>query len=185
MNEPNGVIAGLLALSIAAGTKEVLNPATGQYECINNLDLSEARHMAIDSGEVLWPGAGGADVTLFDYEVPANQCLVVDYVSLYTCAADESSAAVDFGINWYATSFWQQVIGDTAFPIGQTVGSQTIFNRPVFMVFAEKSTPQIVVEKNASTQTNESRILCATMNAYQCPSNWLNLFKRYQTITVL
>lgn len=174
MNEPNSIIAGLLALSVAAGTKT--DPVTGK--CSNKLDLPEAKSTII-SGTVLWPGAAGADVTLFNYQVPANQCLIVDYVCLASCDASEASAALDYGINWNATAYWQTLINGTATRITNEVGSQNIFNRPIFMVFASGTTPQIVIKKNASTQANQSRLLLASMNAYQCNSNLFSIFNQY------
>lgn len=180
MNEPITVGGGLLTLSLLAGTKTEIDQVTGKVTCKNVLDLPEARHTAL-SGTALWPGAGGADVTLFGFTVPVGQILIVDYVSMFSCAADQSTAQVDFGINANISAYWQYTLNGTVTTLGIPTGAQNLFNRPCFLVFPSGSIPQIVLGDSAA-QTDQSRRILATANAWQCAENLYQIFRRYQTV---
>lgn len=180
MNEPITVGGGLLTLSLLAGTKTEID-ATGKVTCKNVLDLPEAKHVAL-SGTVLWPATAAGNATLFGtYTVPPGQILIVDYVSLFNSIADESSSAIEFGINANVATYWQYTIASGITRLGQATGAQNVFNRPCFLVFPSGSIPAVIIG-DSTAQVDESRRLLATANAWQCSENLYEVFRRYQSV---
>ena len=180
MNEPTSIVAEMLGLSLLAGTKETINP-DGSKTCQPLLDFGDIRHTPID-GTVRWPGVAAANVTLFNYTIPSNQCLIVTYVSAYATASNESEQGVDYGLNFYVPSFWQTSVNSMATPVTQVVGSQVLLNAPCLLVFPGGSIPQLVLQAGGSTQTAQVRRICARMNAYVAASEIINIFRKNQSI---
>jgi hypothetical protein len=168
---------------LLAGTKETINP-DGTKTCKPLLDLSDVRHTPID-GTVRWPGVAAADVTLFNYKIPENQCLIVTYVSAYVTASDETELGVDYGLNFYVPSYWRTNTNGALQSVTAKVGSQVILNSPCFLVFPGGAIPQIVLEAGGSTQTAQARRICARLNAYQAASDLINIFRKNQSIFAL
>jgi hypothetical protein len=183
MNEPTSIVAEMLGLSLLAGTKEITN-ADGSTTCKPILDLSDVRHTPVD-GTVRWPGVAAADVVLFNYAIPENQCLVVTYVSAYATASDESEQGVDYGLNFYVPSYWRTSINGSLQAVTATVGSQVLLNSPCLLVFPGGAIPQLVLQAGGSTQAAQVRRVCARMNAYQASNELLNIFRRHQSIFAL
>lgn len=179
MNEPITVGGGLLTLSLLAGTKTEIGP-DGKVTCRNVLDLPEAKHVAL-SATGLWPAPAAASLTLFNYTVPAGQILIIDYASLYTAAADEATADIEFGLNANASTFWYYVLGGASTNLGIATGPQNVFNRPCFLVFPSGSMPKVSIG-DSTAQTDESRRIFITANAWQCSENLYEVFRRYSTV---
>lgn len=179
MNEPTSTGAGLLTLSLLAGTKTVIGP-DGKVTCRNNLDLPEVKHYALSDSD-LWPGAAAASVSLFAYTIPKSQILIIDYVSLYSFAADESTPTLDWGLNTSASCYWQYTLNGAVTKLGTPTGIQNLVNRPCFVVFPSESTPQLVVGDD-TVQTDQSRRINVTANAWQCADSHYQTFLRYSTV---
>lgn len=179
MNEPTSIGAGLLTLSLLAGTKTTIGP-DGKVTCRNNLDLPEAKHYALSDSD-LWPGLAAAAVSLFAYTVPKSQILIIDYVSLYSFAADESTPTLDWGLNTNASCYWQYTLNGTVTKLGTPTGIQNLVNRPCFVVFPSESMPQLVIGDDA-VQTDQARRINVTANAWQCADAHYQTFLRYSTV---
>jgi len=179
MNEPITVGGGLLTLSLLAGTKTEIG-ADGKVTCKNVLDLPEAKHVAL-SATGLWPAPAAAALTLFNYTVPAGQILIIDYCSLYTCVADQSTADIEFGLNANVATQWFYTLNGTTTNLGIATGAQNVFNRPIFLVFPSGSMPKVTIG-DSTAQVDESRRIFVTANAWQCSENLYEVFRRYQSV---
>jgi hypothetical protein len=169
MNEPQNVSNEILSLMLLAKTDNI-------FQTVQPTDFKHDPR----SSDTLWPVAPFSSLT-FGTAIPKGQCWLVTYVSMYTCADNESSSNIDFGLNWFVPTFWQWQQGTEFRQVTSAVLSVNIFNAPCMLVFPEGVIPRIIIAPNSSTQTSGSRIVLARANAYLLPSALFGVFDRYRT----
>ncbi len=172
MNEPQSVAAEKIALSILAGEDSRCQPLARPADLIP-LSLSDT---------TTWPPA--VSTSLFSFQVPIGQALIWTYISLYTTLADETSPAVNYGINFSALAQIQFRGPSASANFSQLTGlvlSQAIFNKPVLFVFDSQIVPRILLTPNGSTQTQDSLRLEAEIMAYLIPSGLASAFRVHST----
>lgn len=170
MNEPQSIAAEKIALSILAGENEF-----GQPLCRPN-DL-----IPLSYGDTtLWPVAPTS--SLFSYQVPNGQAMLWTYSSLYTTLADESETAVNFGFNFNTYCFLTiQGASGNFQPRTGSILTQTIFNKPILLVFDSLTTPRIILNPSGSTQSVGNLRVEAEVMAYLIPSGLASAFRDHQT----
>ena len=171
MNEPNSVIAGKLQLVLLSGKGR---------DGFNLLDPAQIKHVAASSA-VVYPSGGASPYDLINFAVPKSQCLVIDYVSLYTTLSDKSTLAVNYGLNGDYSMQWRIINGGSASaPYTPFVGSQAVVNSPCFVVYPANSTAILRLSTGVITDPDITVLL--RMNGYLLDSsNFTNLAK-HQTI---
>jgi hypothetical protein len=170
MNEPQSVAAEKIALSILAGED--------RHGCALALP-ADFIPLSL-SATTTWPSGGMT--TLFSYMTPQNYGMVWTYIGLYTTLADESSPAVNYGVNYSMLAQLQikKQAGNFENASGQVL-SQEIFNKPIFLVFDTQTTPRIALTNNGSTQAVGNLRLEAEAQAYLVPAAILSAIRINQT----
>lgn len=170
MNEPQSVAAEKIALSILAGMDKDGNPLCKPHDLI---PLSQGTG-------TLWPVAPFSSV--FGYQVPTAQAMLWTYLSLYTTLADESETAVNYGFNYDALAQLKIQSGGGNFEdrTGQLY-TQSIFNKPILLVFDSLTTPRIFFTANGSTQAGSSIRVEVEFSGYLIPAGLSSAFRDHQT----
>jgi hypothetical protein len=168
MNQPQSVAAEKIALMILAGD----NPAT----CKPLATPADFIPLSI-SDTTTWPSGG--TTTLFTFMTPPNYGMVWTYISLYATLADESSAAVNYGINFSALFQLQarKLATGNFQPLSGAVLSQEIINKPVFFVFDTQTQPRLAITDNGSTQAVGTLRFEAEVSAYLVPAALLSVMR--------
>lgn len=161
----------MLALSILAGEDQHGNPL------IRPRDLTPVKL----GSATLWPVAPSS--SLFGYQVPSGQSLIWTYLTMYTTLADESTLAVNYGVNFYAGVQIQEQTGGLAVfqPRTAVLQPQIVFNTPLLLIFDGDITPRIFLTPNGSTQTIGSQLWLATVHGYLLSAGLASALRPYET----
>jgi hypothetical protein len=170
MNEPSHIAQEILALSLLAGFEN---------DGKSKAPPESFQHVSIE-GLTLFPVAPSS--SLFGYKCPAGSCMIWTYISVYTSLADESSAGVNFGFNYNAdVSLRIQGASGNFISVSAVVDPQTVFNKPLMLVFGPETTPRFIIGPGASTQAIGNLRIFAAANAYLLPAGLQPIFQRYAT----
>ncbi len=183
MNEPNSIVADILGFCLLAGKKRYQGP-NGEWLEENLIKPSDFQHVAL-SGVAAVPTVAPAalSVYLFNYAVPSGSCLLINYASLYTSLADESSPAVNYGIDPDVSVRWIKYLNGATTPVTPYKNSADILNSPCLIVFQNGVTASLQVPyPRSGAVTDQSIYLQARANGYLVDQHLYNIFKRYQTI---
>lgn len=170
MNEPNSVIAGKLQLMLLAG-----KDSRGR----NVLDMTQIQHVAW-SGNFVYP-LDPSPYDIFNIVVPASQCLVIDYVSLYTSLDDLSTPQVNYGLNSDDFNTQWRIIngGSASAALTQFVESQAVVNSPIFVVYPANSTAILRIATGGGAI--DIRVLLRA-NGWFLDSSLYTVLAKHQTI---
>lgn len=183
MNEPNSIVADILGLCLLAGKKRTQGP-NGQCTEEPYVKPSDFQHVAL-SGIAAVPTVAPASLSvyLFNYAVPANSCLIINYASCYTSLSDESSPAVNYGLDPDVSVRWIQYLNGATSPVTPYKNSATILNSPCLIVFQNGVTASLQVPYPRSGAVADQAIyLQARANGYLVDQHLYQIFKRYQTL---
>jgi len=182
MNEPNSTIADILGLCLLAGKKTVKNDS-GQFIEKNMVTPGDVSPVAL-TGVAAVPTVAPASLSvyLFNYAIPAQSCLLINYVSLYTSLADESSPAVNYGLDPNVSVRWIAYNNGLSTPVTPYKNSAAILNAPCIVLFQGGVTASLQIPyPRSGAVTDQSIYLQARANGYLLDQHLYNVFKRYQT----
>lgn len=177
MNEPNAVIGDILQLALLAGKKRVRDH-DGSWREDFAVKPQDFKHLTVASGAVY---DGLSDVSFFGYDIPNNQCLLVNYISLYTSEGGGTSAAVNYGINVEVFARWELLINGATNPITPYLPSQAYVNAPCLFVFPGGTRPNLTL-LNFGGALAVPLFIQARLNGFLVDSSFQALFQRYQTL---
>lgn len=138
----------------------------------------EFKHIAL-TDNVTFTGLATQD--FFNFAVPDNQCLIINYVSLAVSFLNGSDDAVSWNMGYSAWAAWVAAKGSaTLTPITNTAWTLGYFNGPIFFVFEPGLTIALRIYGAGATSADIN--LQARANAFLLSANYLGAFKKYQTI---
>lgn len=182
MNEPNSVVGDILQLVLLAGQKLEQQP-DGTIRYKNVLDPAGVKHVPL-TGIAAVPTLAPASLSvyLFNYKVPLNSCLLINYCSLYTSASDESSLDVNYGIAYNVSIRWLKYLNGASTPKTPYKNSATLLNAPCFLMFEPGVTASLqIVYPRSGTVADLSIYLQARANGYLLDQNFYSQFSKYET----
>ena len=177
MNEPNSIIGDLLQFSLLAGKKQVRqhDHSWADEFAVKPQDF---KHLIMADSFVY---DGTTDTSFFGFEIPDNQCLLVNYVSMYTSEEGGISAPVNYGINVDVLARWEVLNNGMTNPVTPYLPSQAYVNSPCLFVFPASTIPTLTL-LNFGGALTVPLFIQMRLNGYLLDASFQAIFKRFQTL---